>query len=169
MPSTVEENYTYKNNGDLTFSKMNKDWGLDQKTLSNGAAYADLDNDGDMDLIVNNIDEKAFIYRNNAEKFTQNNFVKITLQGSEKNRLGIGAKVKVTAGGMTQTQELLNTRGYQSSVDFNLIFGIGKSTTVESGGYLAKPKKQIITNVQPIKSLPYFKRCCEWFENRKRH
>ena len=74
---------------------MNKDWGLDQKTLSNGAAYADLDNDGDMDLIVNNIDERP-LFTNNAEKFTQNNFVKITLQGSEKNRLGIGAKVKVT-------------------------------------------------------------------------
>ena len=159
MPSTVEENYTYKNNGDLTFSKMNKDWGLDQKTLSNGAAYADLDNDGDMDLIVNNIDEKAFIYRNNAEKFTQNNFVKITLQGSEKNRLGIGAKVKVTTGGMTQTQELLNTRGYQSSVDFNLIFGIGKSTTVDQVEVIwPNQKKQIITNVQPNQIITLFQK-----------
>ena len=159
MPSTVEENYTYKNNGDLTFSKMNKDWGLDQKTLSNGAAYADLDNDGDMDLIVNNIDEKAFIYRNNAEKFTQNNFVKITLQGSEKNRLGIGAKVKVTAGGMTQTQELLNTRGYQSSVDFNLIFGIGKSTNVDQLEVIwPNQKKQIITNVQPNQIITLFQK-----------
>ncbi len=159
MPSTVEENYTYKNNGDLTFSKMNKDWGLDQKTLSNGAAYADLDNDGDMDLIVNNIDEKAFIYRNNAEKFTQNNFVKITLQGSEKNRLGIGAKVKVTAGGMTQTQELLNTRGYQSSVDFNLIFGIGKSTTVDKVEVIwPNQKKQIITNVKPNQIITLFQK-----------
>lgn len=159
MPSTVEENYTYKNNGDLTFSKMNKDWGLDQKTLSNGAAYADLDNDGDMDLIVNNIDEKAFIYRNNAEKFTQNNFVKITLQGSEKNRLGIGAKVKVTAGGMTQTQELLNTRGYQSSVDFNLIFGIGKSTNVDQVEVIwPNQKKQIITNVQPNQIITLFQK-----------
>ena len=159
MPSTVEENYTYKNNGDLTFSKMNKDWGLDQKTLSNGAAYADLDNDGDMDLIVNNIDEKAFIYRNNAEKFTQNNFIKITLKGAEKNRLGIGAKVNVTAGGMTQTQELLNTRGYQSSVDFNLIFGIGKSTTVDLVEVIwPNQKKQIISNVKPNQTVNLFQK-----------
>lgn len=69
MPSTIEENYTFQNNGNLTFTKVNKDWGLDQKTLSNGAAYADLDNDGDLDLIVNNTDDRAFIYRNNSELF----------------------------------------------------------------------------------------------------
>ncbi|MEK9517561.1 MAG: VCBS repeat-containing protein, partial [Flavobacteriaceae bacterium] len=159
MPSTVEENYTYKNNGDLTFSKMNKDWGLDQKTLSNGAAYADLDNDGDMDLIVNNIDEKAFVYRNNAEKFTQNNYLKIALQGAGKNKLGIGAKIKLTAGGMTQTQELLNTRGYQSSVDFNLIFGIGKSTAVDQVEVIwPNQKKQIITDLQPNQTLTLFQK-----------
>ena len=82
MPSTVEENYTYKNNGDLTFSKMNKDWVLTKRHCQ--WALMRLDNDGDMDLIVNNIDEKAFIYRNNAEKFTQNNYLKIALQGWQK-------------------------------------------------------------------------------------
>ena len=75
MPSTIEENYTYKNNGDLTFTKVNKAWGLDQKTLSNGAAYVDLDNDGDMDLVVNNIEERASIYKNNSERLNKNNFI----------------------------------------------------------------------------------------------
>ena len=159
MPSTIEENYTYKNNGDLTFSKMNKDWGLDQKTLSNGAAYADLDNDGDMDLVVNNIDEKAFVYRNNAEKFAQNNYLKIALEGMGKNKWAIGAKVKVTAGGMTQTQELLNTRGYQSSVDLNLIFGLGKSASVDQVEVIwPDQKKQIITTVQPNQKLTLFQK-----------
>ena len=159
MPSTIEENYTYKNNGDLTFSKMNKDWGLDQKTLSNGAAYADLDNDGDMDLVVNNIDEKAFVYRNNAEKFAQNNYLKISLEGMGKNKWAIGAKVKVTAGGMTQTQELLNTRGYQSSVDLNLIFGLGKSASVDQVEVIwPDQKKQIKTKVQPNQKLTLFQK-----------
>lgn len=159
MPSTLEENYTYRNNGDLTFTKMNKDWGLEQKTLSNGAAYADLDNDGDMDLVVNNIDEQAFIYRNNAEKFTQNNYLKIGLVGTGKNKLGIGAKVKLTAGGMTQTQELLNTRGYQSSVDLNLNFGIGKSIIIDRVEVVwPNQKKQLITAVQPNQKLILFEK-----------
>ena len=154
MPSTVEENYTYKNNGDLTFTKVNKLWGLDQKTLSNGAAYVDLDNDGDMDLVVNNIDEKASIFRNNSDKLTQNNYLKIALDGMGKNKFGIGAKVKLTAGGMTQTQELLNTRGYQSSVDFNLNFGIGKSQTIDQVEVVwPNQKKQIIKAVQANQKL----------------
>ena len=159
MPSTIEENYTYKNNGDLTFTKVNKEWGLDQKTLSNGAAYVDLDNDGDMDLVVNNIDEKAFIYRNNSEKLNQNNFLKIALVGMGKNTLGIGAKVKVTSGGMTQTQELLNTRGYQSSVDFNLNFGVGKSQTIDQVEvFWPNQKKQIIKNLKPNQKYTLFQK-----------
>ena len=159
MPSTIEENYTYKNNGDLTFTKVNKAWGLDQKTLSNGAAYVDLDNDGDMDLVVNNIDEKASIFRNNSEKLTQNNYLKIALEGEGKNKFGVGSKVKVTSGEMTQTQELLNTRGYQSSVDFNLNFGLGKSKIIDHIEVVwPNQKKQVITAVQPNQKLTLFQK-----------
>ncbi|MDG1028368.1 MAG: VCBS repeat-containing protein [Flavobacteriaceae bacterium] len=159
MPSTIEENYTYKNNGDLTFTKVNKAWGLDQKTLSNGAAYVDLDNDGDMDLVVNNIDEKASIFRNNSEKLTQNNYLKIALEGEGKNKFGVGSKVKVTSGEMTQTQELLNTRGYQSSVDFNLNFGVGKSKIIDRIEVVwPNQKKQVITAVQPNQKLTLFQK-----------
>jgi len=169
MPSILEENYTYKNNGDLTFTKMNIDWGIDQKTFSNAAAYADLDNDGDMDLIVTNLDNQAFIYRNNSEKFTQNNHLKIALKGMGKNTTGIGAKVKVTAGGMTQTQEMFNTRGYQSSVDFNLNFGIGKSKTIDQVEVVwPNQKKEIITAVQPNQKLTLFQKDATLYVNRNR-
>jgi len=131
MPSTVEENYTYRNNGDLTFSKMNKEWGLNQKTLSNGAAYADLDNDGDMDLVVNNIDEKAYIYRNNSEKFNQNNYLSVSLVGEGKNKFGLGAKVIIKVEDKIISQEMINTRGYQSSVDLKLVFGLGKAQKIQ--------------------------------------
>jgi hypothetical protein len=167
MPSILEENYTYKNNGDLTFTKMNMDWGIDQKTFSNAAAYADLDNDGDMDLIVTNLDSQAFIYRNNSEKFTQNNHLKIALKGLGKNTSGIGARVKVTAGGMTQTQEMFNTRGYQSSVDFNLNFGIAKSQTIDQVEVVwPNQKKQIITAVQPNQKLTLFQKDAKLDVNR---
>ena len=169
MPSILEENYTYKNNGDLTFTKMNIDWGIDQKTFSNAAAYADLDNDGDMDLIVTNLDNQAFIYRNNSEKFTQNNHLKIALKGMGKNTTGIGAKVKVTAGGMTQTQEMFNTRGYQSSVDFNLNFGIGKSKTIDQVEVVwPNQKKEIITAVQPNQKLTLFQKDATLYVNRNK-
>lgn len=159
MPSTYEENYTYRNNGDLTFTKMNKAWGLDQKTLSNGAAYADLDNDGDMDLVVNNIDEKAFVYRNNAEKFAQNNYLKIALVGSNQNTFGIGAKLRVSAGGMSQTQEMFNTRGYQSSVDFNLNFGIGKSNYIDEVTVIwPNQYTQTLTDLSPNQKITLYQK-----------
>ncbi len=131
MPSAVVENYMFHNNGDLTFTKMNTIWGLNQKSLSNGAAYADLDNDGDLDLIVNNIDDEAFVYRNNTEKFDGNNYLKIKLEGSPKNRFGVGAKVEIDVEGNTITQEMIPSRGYQSSMPYDLIFGIGKDSLVK--------------------------------------
>ncbi|MCK0144940.1 VCBS repeat-containing protein [Arenibacter sp. F26102] len=131
IPSTIEENYTYHNNGDLTFSKVNESWGLDQKSLSNGAAYADFDNDGDLDLVVNNIDEAAFIYRNNTELFDENNYLKVRLNGNGKNTFGIGAKIKLRIGDEIMVQEMIPTRGYQSSVDLSMVFGLGKSTAVD--------------------------------------
>ena len=131
MPSTIIENYTYKNNGDLTFSKANTEWGLNQKSLSNGAAYADLDNDGDLDLIVNNIEQEAFIYRNNSETLSTNNYVKIKLEGNNLNTFGIGAKVEISLKDQTITQEMIPTRGYQSSVDYSLVFGLGSQDTIQ--------------------------------------
>jgi len=125
IPSTIEENYTYRNNGDLTFSKKNKDWGLDQKSLSNGAAYADLDNDGDLDLVVNNIEQEAFVYRNNSELHSSNNYLSIKLKGDGQNTFGIGSKISLKVGDKVISQEMMPTRGYQSSVDQMLVFGLG--------------------------------------------
>ncbi|WP_199913359.1 VCBS repeat-containing protein [Flagellimonas amoyensis] len=131
IPPIVEENYIYQNKGNLTFAKMNREWGLDQKTLSNGAAYADLDNDGDLDLIVNNIDEKASIYRNNSRETGDNGFLKIQLKGQKGNSFGIGAKVVLKLEDEIMVQEMITTRGYQSSVEPNMIFGVGKAQKVD--------------------------------------
>lgn len=154
IPATIEENYTYRNNGDLTFTKVNPDWGLDQKSLSNGAAYGDLDNDGDLDLVVNNIESAAFVYRNNSEKINKNHYLKIQLQGDGKNTFGIGSKVTVHSGGQKLVQELIPTRGYQSSVDYTLVFGLGDAVEVDSIT-VAWPnaREQSLTNIKSDQTL----------------
>ena len=93
MPLYPYYNYIYKNNGDLTFSNMAKEWGFNTRSYSNGSAYADLDNDGDLDLIVNNINEPAYIYRNNASSQYDNHFLSVVLKGKGLNTRGIGARV----------------------------------------------------------------------------
>ena len=132
IPATILNNYMFHNNGDLTFTNVAEAWGFDKKTLSNGAAYADLDNDGDMDLIISNINDYAFVYRNNAERLSNNHYLRCKLKGSEKNTGGIGARVDVTCGDKTYTQEFYPSRGYMSSVDHVLIFGLGKAKKVDT-------------------------------------
>jgi hypothetical protein len=132
MPSSRLENYFYKNNGDLTFTKTIEAWGLTFQSYSNGAAYADLNNDGNLDLIINNIEDEASIYKNNAK----NNYIQIQLEGSTDNPLAIGAKVTVFADNSTQYQELYLSRGFQSSVPPVLHFGLKsaeKITNIEIG------------------------------------
>ncbi len=129
-PSTILINYLFKNNGDQTFTDVSKDWGFSEGTLSNGAAYADLDNDGDMDLIINNINDYASIYRNNADTL-KNHYLKIKLIGGGMNTGGIGARIDVTCGEKTYTQECYPSRGYMSSVDHNLIFGLGTANHID--------------------------------------
>jgi hypothetical protein len=128
MPSDKLQNYVFKNNRDLTFKKSSDTWGITEKINSNGAAYADLDNDGDLDLIINNQAETASIYRNNSTA----NFVSFTLKGSDKNKNGIGAKVTVFTANKKQYKEAFVSRGFQSSVTSKIHFGLGNENKIDS-------------------------------------
>ncbi len=126
MPSEKLQNYVFKNNKDLTFKRVMQDWGLDKAVNSNGVAYGDLDNDGDLDLVINNLEDEASIYKNNST----NNYINIKLVGDSKNMNAIGSKVKVYTDSTQQYQELFLSRGYQSSVSPILNFGIGNEETI---------------------------------------
>ncbi|WP_226979536.1 VCBS repeat-containing protein [Zobellia roscoffensis] len=130
IPSEKIANYVFRNNKDLTFKNMVDEWGWEEKTFSNGAAYADLDNDGDLDFVINNIDHKASIYKNNNSD--NNNYLKVILQGPKTNTNGLGAKIYVTTDSLEQFSELTLTRGFQSSVPPEAHFGLGKETMVKS-------------------------------------
>ncbi|HEX5024379.1 MAG TPA: VCBS repeat-containing protein, partial [Agriterribacter sp.] len=131
MPTIKIPNYIFKNDGNGRFDNKTDEWGLDKPVISAGAAYADLDNDGDMDLVINNNDY-ASVYENNSRQIEKNNFLRIALEGAEQNRNGIGTRVKVFCDGNIYLQEQFPARGYQSSVDMVLNFGLGKYTSVDS-------------------------------------
>ncbi|MGQ0713747.1 MAG: VCBS repeat-containing protein [Gemmatimonadaceae bacterium] len=131
MSQTPLPDYAFRNNGNLTFSTQSAAWGIDHPNFSNGAAYGDLDGDGAIDLVVNNVNDEAFIYRNNARAQTQNRFLQIALDGEAPNRFAIGAKVTVRSGDSLFFQELMPSRGFQSSVDYVLTFGVGARDTLD--------------------------------------
>ena len=127
-PSQPISNYAFKNKGNLKFEKVTKKWGFDTPSFSNGMAYGDFDNDGDLDVVINNIESEAFIYKNNST----GNFLKVDIEGSNKNRFGVGAKVKIFHNGKTQLAENFQIRGYLSSIETDIFFGLGKDTKVDS-------------------------------------
>ena len=130
MPASNVSNYIFKNKGDLTFKNQTKNWGLERASNSNGSVYADFDNDGDLDLLINNINQPVFLYQNEANKTA--NYLKINLKGTQQNTLGIGATVQVFEKGKVQQSEQYLSRGYLSSVSPILHFGLGKTTEVDS-------------------------------------
>ena len=132
MPSTPIPNYAFKNNGDLSFSNVTEDWGFGKPSFSNGSAYGDLDNDGDLDIIVNNVNMDLFVYRNETNKKRNHNWTKIQLKGSNKNTFAIGSKVIVYTKEKQLTQQLIPTRGFQSSADYSLTFGLGPYKKIDS-------------------------------------
>ncbi|WP_162276828.1 VCBS repeat-containing protein [Mucilaginibacter pedocola] len=156
MVSTPLTNYAYQNNHNLTFTNKAKEFGLDKPSFSNGAAYGDLDGDGDNDLVVNNVNSPLYIYKNNAETL-KNNFIQLKLQGEGQNRFGVGSTIKVFAKGEALVYYQQPTRGFQSSTSPNLItIGLGKENKVDSvqviwpGG-----KYQLVKNVQTNKVYTY--------------
>jgi len=133
IPPKKVKNYFYKNNGNNTFQNKTDNWSDSQESFSNGGVYADLDNDGDLDLVINNINEPAYILKNNSEKFNhENKFLKVKFKGSSNNRFGIGTKVYAYLGNKTISEENYTTKGYLSSVEPKLNLGLGKVSVIDS-------------------------------------
>ena len=156
MPSNPIPNYSFKNNGDLTFTNRSTEWGLDIPSFSNGAAYGDLDNDGDLDLIVNNVNQPCFVFKNNTSENTGNHYLKIKLNCEGKNPFGIGSVVYVYFDGQPHKQELVPSRGFQSSVDPVLNFGLGRATMADSIKVIwPDHKTQVIKNISGDQLLTF--------------
>ncbi len=129
MPDGLVSNYAYRNKGNLTFEDVSTAWGFDEAGVSNGAVFADLDNDGDKDLVINNLNAPASVYRNDAA--TGNNYLKIKLEGKKFNTCAIGAKVRLNVGDQVLLQEVYTSKGYLSSTEPVLLFGIGTASEVD--------------------------------------
>jgi enediyne biosynthesis protein E4 len=130
LPSVKLSNHIFKNNGNFRFTDMSSHWGVDQLSFSNGAAYADFDNDGDLDLVCNNVNDRAFLYKNRADK-TSNHYFRIKLEGGKKNTFGIGTKVVLYSGNKILVAEHYLTRGYLSASENVIHFGLGNNNYVD--------------------------------------
>jgi hypothetical protein len=132
MPSVKLSNYMFTQHGSLQFTNVSKDWGLDDPSFSNGAAYGDLDNDGDLDLVVNNVNEEAFVYRNQSREQNKNHFLALTFKGTAGNVFGLGACVKAFIGKDVIQSDNMPIRGFQSSMDYKMTLGLGTHQQVDS-------------------------------------
>ncbi|MFC5410970.1 VCBS repeat-containing protein [Larkinella bovis] len=154
IPSSDVINYVFKNNGDLTFTDVSRAWGMSLPSNSNGAAYADLDNDGDLDLVINNLNNPASIFRNDADRTLKNHYLNVKLEGTGANRFGLGAKVMLYQKGKLQLLEQMPSRGYQSSVSPVLHFGLGKDSSIDSLRVVwSSGKQQLLTGVKANQKL----------------
>ncbi|HEX8313868.1 MAG TPA: FG-GAP-like repeat-containing protein [Flavisolibacter sp.] len=132
IPINPVSNCAFKNNGGFQFAGAAKEWGLAEPSFSTGAAYADLDNDGDLDLVVNNENQPAFIYQNNSRQLTNNNYISVHLTGSAPKNFAIGSKIKLYKNDQVFLREVIPSRGVQSSMDYKQVIGLGKLNDIDS-------------------------------------
>ncbi|MFL5580106.1 MAG: VCBS repeat-containing protein [Gemmatimonadaceae bacterium] len=133
LPQYLEPNFMFRNRGDLTFADESKAWGVDQPSLSYGAAYGDLDNDGRLDLVVSNIDAPAFVYHNVGRKGAPaRHWLQVRLESASKHQRGVGAALTLTAGGRRQYLYHSPYRGYMSTMDDRAYFGLGQAARVDT-------------------------------------
>ena len=155
MPEEKIENFALRNKGDLNFESISQEWGVNFLGWSNGASYGDLDNDGDLDLVVSNIDDLCSIYRNNSRELENTNYLKVKLKGKDGNLFGLGSKVTIAQNENIQYQEFTLTRGFQSSVEPLLHFGLGKNKMGIDKVEVVWPdgKVQTFQNIEPNQTL----------------
>ncbi|MBK8734513.1 MAG: VCBS repeat-containing protein [Saprospiraceae bacterium] len=159
-PSVPLKNYMYQNEGNLHFKNSTDDWGLNDKSFSHGAAYGDLDNDGDLDMIVNNMNQEAFVYHNQSMENKIGNYIAVKLIGSNKNPKSFGARVMIAyEGKKIQIGECTNTRGFLSTSQTDLHFGFGNVQAIDSifirwqdGKYMRIDNPKINTTIQAKQS-----------------
>ncbi|MBL0153730.1 MAG: VCBS repeat-containing protein [Chitinophagaceae bacterium] len=125
-------NMAFKNKGNLSFEDAGTDWGFTEPSFSNGAAYGDLDNDGDLDLVVNNENQTSFVYRNNSREQNKNNYISILLKGNQPNTYAIGSKISLYSGKNIFYREMVPSRGFQSSMDYKQVIGLGTVSSIDS-------------------------------------
>ncbi|GAA4425438.1 VCBS repeat-containing protein [Pontibacter saemangeumensis] len=154
MTSTPIPNYAFRNTGNLKFVNQADAWGLGKPGFSNGAAYGDLDNDGDLDLVVNNVNMPVSIYKNKTSETLGNHFLRVKLQGTGQNLNGIGAKVYVYQPRKTVYLQQMPNRGFESSVDLTLVFGLGKEAAIDSVKVIwPDDKMQVLRTVKPDQDM----------------
>jgi len=165
IPQTPVLNKMFRNLGNLKFGDVGESWGFTQPSFSNGAAYGDLNNDGALDLVVNNENGPAFVYKNNSRLINKNNFIGIFLKGIDKNTFAIGSDVKLYVGNEILSREVIPSRGFQSSVDYKQVIGLGKLRKIDSmiimwpnrtySKYLNPPIDTVLVIQQPLNNRLY--------------
>ena len=165
IPQTPLVNKMFRNLGNLKFADVGESWGFTQPSFSNGAAYGDLNNDGALDMVVNNENGPAFVYKNNSRTINKNNYLGIFLKGTDKNTFAIGSDIKLYVGNEILSREVIPSRGFQSSVDYKQIIGLGKSKKIDSmvilwpdrsySKYLDPPIDTVLVISQPVNAKSY--------------